>query len=124
MNDSPPSRLRARPGFLLGALLLLGLGRAARADEVASPAVLPGESRATANRLAEARKLLDAGKWAEAVEELQAILDASGEDLVPLTPRHSIQARLLCHFHLTSLPPDALARYRGRVDAQARTWLE
>src|SRR5947209_2225528 len=116
-----PSRFRG----LLGALLLLQAANAPPAGAAdLSPAVFPGEARAAAARLAEARKHVAEKKWPEAITELQAVLDSMGDDLVPLTPRHSIQARWLCHLQLADLPPEGLRLYRGRADPQARRWLE
>jgi outer membrane protein assembly factor BamB len=99
------------------------LAASARGDEPAT-AVFPGESKPTAARFAGVRKLIDAKKWPEAVEELQALLTTNGDDLVPLTPQRSVQCRRLCHFYLAGLPPEALKLYRDRADPQARKWLE
>jgi outer membrane protein assembly factor BamB len=100
---------------LLLSLLLL---RPARGDETAS-IVLNGESRTTALRLGEARKRIDEKKWDEAVEALQAILNGAGDDLVPVSPTHSIQARRLCQIQLASLLPQTLRTYRQRYETQA-----
>jgi outer membrane protein assembly factor BamB len=118
---------RLVPRASLAALLLAAAlpARAARgADDGRPPAVLPGESRPTAGRLAEARKRVAQKQWAEAVDELQAVLDAAGDDLVPVDERRSVQARRLCHAYLAALPPEGLRLYRARVDARARKWLE
>ncbi len=106
-------------------LLLVGLtlAGATHADEP-SAVVLSGESKATALRLADARKRLDEQKWSEAIEALQAILNTAGNDLVALTPTHSVQARHLCQIHLASLPPEALRLYRQRYETPARKKLE
>lgn len=92
------------------------------ADE--PPVVIPGEVRATAVRLAEARKHIDAKEWAEALDELQSVLDANGNDLVAVDARRSLQARRLVHAAIASLPAEALELYRGRVDRRAARWLE
>jgi outer membrane protein assembly factor BamB/tetratricopeptide (TPR) repeat protein len=81
--------------------------------------VLSGESRAAALRLAEARKRLDEHKWSEAIEELQTLLTSAGDDLVPLTPSHSVRASRLCQIQLASLPAEALRLYRQRYEKQA-----
>ena len=106
------------------AIMLLLLARSpARSGETAS-VTFTGESRTTALRLSEADKLLDDKKWDEAVEQLQSILTSAGNDLVPNTASHSVQARRLCLIRLTSLPPDILRNYRQRHEAQARKKLE
>src|SRR5689334_8571174 len=76
--------------------------------------VLSGESRGTATRLAEARKLLTEKKPAEAIRLLQSVLDSSGNDLVPVTPERSVQARRVCHLLLAGLPKEQLQLYRKR----------
>jgi hypothetical protein len=54
--------------------------------------VIPGESRGTASRLAEADRRLADKHWTEALDELQAILDGSGDDLVPVGSQQSATA--------------------------------
>src|SRR5947199_7380551 len=106
---------------ILGAVLLACV--ASPAARAADAAVLPGESRTTAARLAEVRKKIADKKYAEAIDELQAILDSAGNDLAPLTSQHCVQARRLCHRELSLLPAEALREYRSRIDPQAKKWL-
>jgi cellulose synthase operon protein C len=113
---------RTAHAWLGGFALALALTPARAADP--PPVPLPGESRGTASRLAEARKLLAAKKWDDAVAVLQSVLDSAGNDLVPLSPRRSLCARRLCHVLLAGLPPDALRRYRNRVEPRARKALQ
>ena len=107
--------------FVAAILLVAALVPVARA---ADPALLPGESRTTAARLVEAGKKIDDKKYTEAIDDLQAILETAGNDLVPLTPEHCVQARLLCHRELARLPAEALRDYRARVEPQAKKWLD
>jgi outer membrane protein assembly factor BamB/tetratricopeptide (TPR) repeat protein len=110
---------------MLTILLLSGVMTATSAGAAETPSVvLSGESRATALRLAEAQKRLDEHHWPEAIEELQAILNSAGDDLVPLSPTHSVQARRVCQVRLAALPPEALRTYRRRYETQARRKLE
>ncbi|HJZ60465.1 MAG TPA: hypothetical protein VKE74_36315, partial [Gemmataceae bacterium] len=95
------------------------------------PAALRGDSTQTRKRLAEARNKLLLGKHADATDELQRILDESGDDLIPIDdPRanHPHQqyrpARWVAHHILTMLPPDALRAYQDRIDEPARKLLE
>src|SRR5207248_10536364 len=76
----PEGRGMRRWGGARAALaVLLVLGPAADAAGDARPAAgLPGESRAAAARLADARRLLGRKQWTEAVTELQNGLDAAG----------------------------------------------
>jgi outer membrane protein assembly factor BamB len=102
---------------------VLVLSAAARGDE-APDIVFRGENRAATGRLAEIRKRLDDRKWGEAIEQLQALLNSTDIDLVPLSPTHSVAARRLCQVQLASLPPEALRLYRQRYESQARKKLE
>jgi outer membrane protein assembly factor BamB len=108
----------------LKVLLLSTLALPSLAGGSDQAVVLTGESRAAALRLGEARQRLDEQKWPEAIDELQAILNTAGNDLVSLSPTHSIRAGRLCQVHLASLPPDALRLYRQRYETQARKKLE
>jgi outer membrane protein assembly factor BamB len=88
------------------------------------PLPLPGESRPTATRYAEAMRLLEANKTAEGIAQLLGILDAGAEDLLPLSPTRSLRARDLVHAALVRLPADALREYRARMEPLAAKWLE
>jgi outer membrane protein assembly factor BamB len=109
---------------LSAVLLLLAALAIARGEDRASLAVLPGEVAATARRLVAADKLAAQKQWNDAIDEYQRILSESGDDLVPLTPRHLVQARWLCHQRLAALPPEQLTTYRKRIEPQARKWFE
>ncbi len=85
---------------------------------------LPGESRATANRLAATDKLVADKQWSEAIDEYLHILEESSDDLIPLDSAHYLCARRLCHQRLAALPPEALRLYRDRVESQAKKWFE
>jgi len=92
-----------------------------------APVKLPGESTATARRLAEARKRVEQRQWADAVDEYQRILEEAGDDLVALDPQKPqlcVQARRLCHSALAALPAEALKLYRRRADELAKKWLD
>ncbi len=110
-------------GAWLALALTLGGWAATRADAPA-PAVFPAESKATAGRIDDIRKLLADRKWPEAVEEIQAVLTASGDDLIPVGPGRCVGCRRLCHALLASLPPDALRSYRNGADPQAKKQLD
>jgi outer membrane protein assembly factor BamB len=110
--------------LLHAAIVLLLLTPAARTDDRAGLAGLPGEVASTARRLAAADKLAAQKHWPDAIEEYHRILTEAGDDLVPLTPRHLLQARWLCHLRLAALPAEHLQAYRKRIDQQARKWFE
>jgi outer membrane protein assembly factor BamB len=88
------------------------------------PANLRGDSTQTRKRLAEAEQKLLAGKAADAVDDLQRVLDESADDLITLDNRQYRTARWVIHSLLARLPPDALRAYQDRVDQPAKKLLE
>jgi outer membrane protein assembly factor BamB len=110
--------------WLLTVLLMGPAVGAGRAQGPLSHIGLPGENGSTARRLAALDKLIAEDQGSEAVAEILHILDEVGDDLVPLDPRHCIQARWLCHLRLASptLPPTIRRFYRDRVDGQVKKW--
>jgi outer membrane protein assembly factor BamB len=85
--------------------------------------VVRDESAPTARRLAEAAEKTAAGKPADAVADLQRILDTAGDDLVPASNDHLVPARWFVHRQFAALPADALRLYRDRIDEPARALL-
>src|SRR5262245_56579538 len=89
-------------------LLFLYFASPVQAQGKLTAVVLPGESKQAAARLQAADRLAADGKWADALDEYQRLLEQAGDALVPedaAEPRHFIQARWLCHQRLTALPP-------------------
>jgi outer membrane protein assembly factor BamB len=106
------------------AILAMLLHAATTSAQPAETAVLRGESPQTRKRLAEAeQKILD-GKNAEAVEDLQRILDESSDDLVSVDGRQHRSARSVVHQILAKLPPEALKSYQNRIDEPAKKLLD
>ncbi len=60
----------------------------------------------------------------EAVETLRQLMESSGNKLLGVTDRRFVTVRDYCHLQLASLPAEALALYRSRVDAQAKRWYQ
>jgi outer membrane protein assembly factor BamB len=88
---------------------------------------LTGESGGTARRLAAVEKMVADNQCSEAVEEYIHILNEVGDDLVPVDPRHSLQARRLCFQGLIRLAapnPASLRQYQKRVDPATKKWWE
>jgi outer membrane protein assembly factor BamB len=90
-----------------------------------------GENRRTARRLVEiadkeklARDKPNAERWADVVDELQAVLASAGNELVAAEDGRCVPARWSCHARLAGLPKEVLARYRRRIERQAEKWLE
>ena len=90
-----PMPTMARHALFVAVLLASTSGSKALAGDAA---VLPGESRTTATRLAEVRKKIDDKKYVEAIDAWQAILESAGNDLVPLTWATLVRAA-------TTVPP-------------------
>jgi outer membrane protein assembly factor BamB len=63
-------------------------------------------------------------QWQEAVDSLCEVMEQSGTKLLGVTDRRFVSVRDYCHLQLASLPPEALALYRSRVDPSARKWYE
>lgn len=70
-------------------------------------------------------------QWAEALDTLQQLMENYGDKLVPppdtkkdSDPQRYINVRDFCHQKICSLPAEALALYRRRVDPQARRWYD
>jgi outer membrane protein assembly factor BamB/tetratricopeptide (TPR) repeat protein len=93
-------------------------------DDLLARTTISGESQRTAWQFNDAEHLVEQGKWAEAVDLYQRILKEAGDALVPLDARHRLCARRLCHLQLAALPAEALRLYRGRVEGQAKRWLD
>ena len=94
------------------------------APAVPDPANLRGESSQTRKRLSEAEQKILGGKAADAADDLQRLLDESGDDLITLDGRQYQAARWVAHTLLAKLPPDALRAYQDRIDQPAKKLLD
>lgn len=88
------------------------------------PVVVSGESKPTATRLVDARRLQDAGKSAQAVTQLLGLIEAGADDLVSVSPTRSIRVREQVHTALARLDKDSLAAYRVRTESRAKRLLD
>ncbi|MFM8272896.1 MAG: hypothetical protein ACKODX_11260, partial [Gemmata sp.] len=104
-------------------LLLSALRGAAQPLAAPDPAALRGESAQTRKRLAEIEQKLAAGKHADAADELQRVLDESGDDLVLVDANSARPARWVAHQLIAKLPADALKAYQDRVEQPAKKLL-
>ena len=109
---------------VVASLVVLLLGAVSVRAQPAEPALLRGESPQTRKRLAEAEQKVLGGKAADAVEELQRILDEAADDLISLDGKHHRPARWVAHQILAKLPADVLKTYRDRIDEPARKLLD
>src|SRR5215208_2925253 len=86
------------------------------------PATLRGDSTQTRKRLAEAEQKLIGGKAADAADDLQRLIDESGDDLINLdgNGKEYRSARWVAHALLAQLPPDVRKAYQDRIDQPAK----
>ncbi len=63
-------------------------------------------------------------QWDEAVETLRQVMENHGSKMIPLTATRYVNVTDFCHVQIASLPTEALALYRQRVDALAETWYQ
>lgn len=107
--------------------LALLTASAARAQPGSSsgpdPATLRGDSTQTRKRLAEAEQKLIGGKAADAADDLQRLIDESGDDLITLDGKEYRSARWVAHALLAQLPPDVRKAYQDRIDQPAKKLL-
>ena len=73
-------------------------------------------------RLERVETLLAARQWDEALENLRQLSETDDDGLVALSARRFVGLRQWCQMRLASLPPEALAIYRSRIDPVARRW--
>ncbi len=107
-------------------LLLLLFAPPVVAQSSGPAARLRGETEAanTRKRLAEAQQKLAAGKATEAADDLQRILDESGDDLVLVQNNHFQPARRLVQQSFAALPPETLKAFQNRLEEPAKKLLD
>src|SRR4051812_34247749 len=74
---------------------------------------------ATAARLEQARQLVAARSWDEAVEIYRELVADKSNRVVAVDASRYLSLRNYCHLQIARLPADGLAAYRRRVDASA-----
>ena len=107
-------------------LLALLLAAGSTSAQPVTATRLRGEAEAvrTRKRLTEAQQKLTDNKPAEAADDLQKILDESGDDLVAVKDGQFVPARRLVQQYLAALPANPLATFRRRIDEPARRLLD
>ncbi len=68
--------------------------------------------------------LLGDRQWDEAVEILRQLAESSEGKLLAVTNRRYVGVGDWCQLRLAALPPEALKRYRGRIDPLAKRWYD
>ncbi|HUR54224.1 MAG TPA: PQQ-binding-like beta-propeller repeat protein, partial [Gemmataceae bacterium] len=106
--------------LLLAALLVGAVPAPAQPPDAAA---LRGDSAQTRKRLAEAEAKALGDKPADAIDDLQRVLDDSGDDLIGVDAKHFRPARWVAHGILAKLRGDGLKAYQDRIDEPARKLL-
>jgi outer membrane protein assembly factor BamB/tetratricopeptide (TPR) repeat protein len=87
-----------------------------------APQVYLDESIEARNRLSTTVAYLRAGKWAEAAEVLQQLIEAGAARIVRVSddvPVRYVNLRTYCHKKLADLPAEGLRAYRDQIDGVA-----
>ena len=108
--------------FIFIVLLLLSSSSYLSAESV-KPEIDEADNRVAADFQRVKASLADR-QWGEAIEILRRVMEESGEKLWPITKWRYITVCDYCQLQLATLPQEALATYRGRVDPAAKDWLE
>ena len=102
--------------------------RGSRADDSTgepAPALYLDRADSSARRhLEQAQSYLADGQWDEAIESLRQVAENHGGQVIEVAPGRYQSVRDYCHAQFAALPAEALELYRGRVDPQARQWVE
>ena len=106
----------------------------AQAPRTSAPAPFPRPSkRASAaldvnteavKRLATVEDHVKERQWAQAILILQQVAADHGDAMIPISSRRYLNVATYCNSILANLPPEGLAVYREKHDAQAKQWLE
>ena len=94
-----------------------------RPPTLAQPPARAADNTAAGDVREAALKARD-GKFADALEQLQRVLDSTPDEPVPVDDRTRRPARWACHAVVASLPADGLAAYRTRAEAGAKRRLD
>lgn len=94
-------------------------------DWEVSPSVYVDQLDSTARTQVDlAENYLAEAQWSEALDLLADLAANHAGKLILLAPQRYVSVREFCQRVLAGLPPEPLAQYRARVDAEARQWYE
>ncbi len=116
--------------LLGGGLLTLLLAPAAWAQfspgpvELSSAVNLDEADSAVRAHLERVKAYVADRQWDEAIETLRQVMENHGTKMIPLTPTRYLSLGDYCHVQIASLPAEALALYRERVDPLAKKWYD
>ncbi|MBL9085059.1 MAG: PQQ-binding-like beta-propeller repeat protein [Planctomycetales bacterium] len=108
----------------LAAVFPWGSAGPAEAVDLSGNVTLDEADGVTRGHLQRVKVLIANRQWDETIDTLRQVADAKGEKVVAAAPGYYVRLRDYCHRRLAALPAEALAMYRGQVDAQAQQWLE
>ena len=93
-------------------------------EELSDSIDLDEADSAARAHLERVRAYVGDGQWDEAVETLRQVMETHRNKVIRLHDSRFVNLTDYCHLRIASLPPEALALYRQRVDALAQTWYE
>ena len=101
-----------------------GQGVAVSRTELSDAILVDDADAGTRTHLERAKAFIADEQWDEAVEVLRQVAESHSGKVLPVSPLRFVSVRDYCHLQLASLPSEALALYRSRVDIRARQWYE
>ncbi len=90
--------------------------------ELSAAVTLDEADSSVRTNLERVRQYAADAQWDEAVETLRRVMETGGTKMIAITPARYVNLADYCHVQIASLPEEALALYRQRVDALAQTW--
>lgn len=87
--------------------------------ELSDSVEVPQADADTLARLEQARAFAADQQYDEAIEALRQVMEQDTGRVIRASDRRYTSVREYCHMRIAALPAEALALYRGRVDAQA-----
>ncbi len=115
----------SQPGWVQGQVMIPSVGPI---YELTAKPRVEELDRALQARLRQLEEALAAGSYVDALPELQRLMEASGDQLVPITrntpgvsPRY-VPLRQYAQVLLSRLPPDGLQEYRRSADSTFELW--
>ena len=106
------------PVLVLAAIGLAGLGRSQSTGGNSRGAYLPTSEQAS-EQLQSAQRLIEQGRWVDAVAVLEDVIDRYPDRVVALEDGLYVSVRDYAHLLVARSGPDGLSAYRLRVDTRA-----
>ncbi len=119
-----------RVGIVVGVLsAVIGFGARTVFAQAGKPAlersaVVLDTNTEVVKRLATVEDHIKERQWLQAILILQQVAADQGDTLIAINPRRYLNVAAYCNSILANLPPQGLAVYRDKYDAQAKQWLD